>query len=246
MLKHAAKQEAKTRTVPPESVAHWMERIASLEDEVSAVMEEEKTDQALRTAEMEASKASNMIVHREEILARPARTWFQSEKERQAAKESAPRTSGEVADGQASAKAGKRDKKGADANDDAKRKPPKRDKYAGMSRMKRRRLQREEMFAADAEEEGGVRLPNQKAAAKGAKGAAKRAPLGATPSQKAAGAKRALEASGGSSGGAKKRKTSSSGPPAEASSGAGVVKKPIPKKMRSHSKSKFAKPRKRK
>jgi len=31
---------------------------------------------------MEVSKAENMIKHRETILSRPARTWFQSEKEK--------------------------------------------------------------------------------------------------------------------------------------------------------------------
>jgi hypothetical protein len=35
---------------------------------------------------MEANKASNVMAHREEILQRPARTWFQSESGKQAAR----------------------------------------------------------------------------------------------------------------------------------------------------------------
>lgn len=35
---------------------------------------------------MELKKGQNMVEHEEEIYGRPARTWFQSEKEKQAAK----------------------------------------------------------------------------------------------------------------------------------------------------------------
>ena len=35
---------------------------------------------------MELKKGENMVEHEEEIFARPARTWFQSEKEKLAAK----------------------------------------------------------------------------------------------------------------------------------------------------------------
>ncbi len=112
--------------------------------------------------------------------------WFQSATERAAAKELAPRTAtaappgaegggaAEVAEGKAKAK-GKRAAKDEGAEREHK---PKRDKYAGMPRKKRRALERAEMFAADADTEGGgVRLPNQKAAARGAKAAAKRSPV---------------------------------------------------------------------
>ena len=39
----------------------------------------------LRRAEMEAAKAENMVEHEAEIHARPARTWFQTRKEKEAA-----------------------------------------------------------------------------------------------------------------------------------------------------------------
>ena len=53
------------------------------------VLEDEKEEKAFRVAEMEANKASNIITYKEEIMARPARSWFQTEKERTATKESA-------------------------------------------------------------------------------------------------------------------------------------------------------------
>lgn len=40
----------------------------------------------MRQAEMEIKKGQNMVEHEAEIFARPARTWFQSEKEKSAAK----------------------------------------------------------------------------------------------------------------------------------------------------------------
>lgn len=46
------------------------------------IVQEEREDQALRKAEMEAQKATNMIDHEDEIQARPARTWFQTEQQK--------------------------------------------------------------------------------------------------------------------------------------------------------------------
>ena len=40
----------------------------------------------LRQAEMEIKKGENLIEHEEEIFSRPARTWFQNEKDKQNAK----------------------------------------------------------------------------------------------------------------------------------------------------------------
>ena len=39
-------------------------------------MQEEREEKALRKAEMEATKATNMLAHEAEILARPKREWF--------------------------------------------------------------------------------------------------------------------------------------------------------------------------
>lgn len=40
----------------------------------------------MRQGEMELRKGQNMIEHEAEIFSRPARTWFQSEKEKKTAK----------------------------------------------------------------------------------------------------------------------------------------------------------------
>jgi ATP-dependent RNA helicase DDX27 len=40
----------------------------------------------MRQADMEIKKGQNMVEHEAEIFARPARTWFQSEKEKLASK----------------------------------------------------------------------------------------------------------------------------------------------------------------
>jgi len=40
----------------------------------------------MRQAEIELKKGQNIIEHHDEIYSRPARTWFQSEKEKQGAK----------------------------------------------------------------------------------------------------------------------------------------------------------------
>ena len=45
----------------------------------------EREEMELRKAEMEAQKAENMVEHEAEIAARPARTWFQTSKEKAAA-----------------------------------------------------------------------------------------------------------------------------------------------------------------
>ncbi|GAB2228411.1 hypothetical protein Droror1_Dr00010249 [Drosera rotundifolia] len=56
--------------------------IEEMEDQVSAILQEEKEEMALRKAEMEAVKAENMIEHRDEIFSRPKKTWFVTGKEK--------------------------------------------------------------------------------------------------------------------------------------------------------------------
>ena len=51
----------------------------------TTLMQEEREEMEMRKAEMEAQKAENMVEHEAEIHARPARTWFQTKKEKEAA-----------------------------------------------------------------------------------------------------------------------------------------------------------------
>jgi len=58
-----------------------------LEEEVEEVLEEEKQEKQIQQAEMQVTKGQNLITHEDEIHSRPKRTWFESEKEKKAAKD---------------------------------------------------------------------------------------------------------------------------------------------------------------
>ncbi|CAL9109276.1 unnamed protein product, partial [Musa textilis] len=87
LLKAIAKKagsQLKNRIVAERSVAEWSKLVEQMEDQISTVLQEEREERALRKAEMEATKAENMIMHKEEIFSRPKRTWFATEKEKKA------------------------------------------------------------------------------------------------------------------------------------------------------------------
>ncbi|KAI0271361.1 DEAD-domain-containing protein [Gloeopeniophorella convolvens] len=150
-IKRAADEDqVRHRTIPPEVVAKWAKKLESLKDEIAAVLREEKEEKQLRQAEMEVKKGQNMLEHEEEIYSRPARTWFQSGKEKQKAETLSKQlyengfTSANAAGKKAAAKSGATSEK------------PKRDKFSGLTRRaKRRKLAteeetKEERKAADA------------------------------------------------------------------------------------------------
>ncbi|KAG0303626.1 nucleolar DEAD-box protein required for synthesis of 60S ribosomal subunit [Dissophora globulifera] len=123
-IKNADKKTVKHRVIPQDVITRYRERVEGLTESVKEIMHEEKEDKELRQAEMEMRKSQNLLRHEDEIYSRPAKTWFQSADEKKNA-----------------ADAGK-----AALNDPKKRKTvdadaPKRDRFAGMSRAKRRRLQ---------------------------------------------------------------------------------------------------------
>lgn len=96
------------RAPPQHAVKSWAFRIDALEDDVSRIRAEEAEERVLRKAEMEATKAANMIEHEADIKARPPRTWFQTEAKKRALAEASrqealgPLPEGvEQADGQA-------------------------------------------------------------------------------------------------------------------------------------------------
>ncbi|CAN7110230.1 unnamed protein product [Brassica rapa subsp. narinosa] len=101
LLKVIAKKvgsKLKSRIISEQSIVKWSQIIDEMEDQYSAVIREEREERALRKAEMEFAKAENMIEHRDEIYARPKRTWFMTEKEKKlvakAEKDSARNPSG--------------------------------------------------------------------------------------------------------------------------------------------------------
>ena len=87
-VKSARTQGARvaSRKVDTADVDKWDARIAALADEVEAVLREEKAEKAMGRAEMEVRKGENLVAHEREILARPKRTWFESEADKRKAK----------------------------------------------------------------------------------------------------------------------------------------------------------------
>eukprot|EP01130_Rhizamoeba_saxonica_P007509 TRINITY_DN3037_c0_g1_i1.p1 TRINITY_DN3037_c0_g1~~TRINITY_DN3037_c0_g1_i1.p1 ORF type:complete len:672 (-),score=158.25 TRINITY_DN3037_c0_g1_i1:1603-3618(-) len=86
LLKKIIKNSAsgcKHRVVPKKNVKEWKDRIGELEIDIEAILVEEYEERLMRRTMMEAEKTTNLIKHEKDIHARPARTWFQSEQEKQ-------------------------------------------------------------------------------------------------------------------------------------------------------------------
>jgi ATP-dependent RNA helicase DDX27 len=83
-VKTARAQGAKiaSRSVLPAAVDAWHQRLLDLEDEVEAVLADEKEEKALTVAEREVRKGENLVLHEAEIMSRPRRTWFETEKDK--------------------------------------------------------------------------------------------------------------------------------------------------------------------
>lgn len=77
----------RSRTIPQGVVAHFAEKIKSLESHVEEVYQAEAIAKMDRIAEMEAIKAQNLIEHADEIKSRPQREWFASNQQKSVTKE---------------------------------------------------------------------------------------------------------------------------------------------------------------
>ncbi|KAE8343926.1 hypothetical protein BDV24DRAFT_149206 [Aspergillus arachidicola] len=71
-----------SRVVDPAVADKWADKAKDLEEEINAVLEEEKIEKQLAQAEMQVTRSENMIKHEAEIMSRPKRTWFASEREK--------------------------------------------------------------------------------------------------------------------------------------------------------------------
>ncbi|TKA81038.1 hypothetical protein B0A55_02496 [Friedmanniomyces simplex] len=78
--------QIRQRTVDPQDADAWQKRCDELEDEIEDVLREEKEEKVLQQTERTIVKAENIEKFGDEIAARPKKTWFQSEKEKVAAK----------------------------------------------------------------------------------------------------------------------------------------------------------------
>ena len=79
LVKAVAKRGSKlvARALPQKAVDEFQAKIEGMADQIKEVEYEEKAEKHLRRAEMEATKAENLVEHSKEIHARPAKTWFQ-------------------------------------------------------------------------------------------------------------------------------------------------------------------------
>ncbi|RVX03378.1 DEAD-box ATP-dependent RNA helicase 28 [Vitis vinifera] len=86
-----AGSKLRSRIVAEQSIIKWSHMIEQMEDQVAAILQEEREERILRKAEMEATKAENMIAHKDDIYSRPKRTWFATEKEKKSVAKAAKR-----------------------------------------------------------------------------------------------------------------------------------------------------------
>lgn len=77
----------RSRSTPAAVVAHFVAKIQSLEPHLKEVMQAEAVARLDRLADMEATKAQNLIEHSSEIKSRPQREWFASSKQKKMTKE---------------------------------------------------------------------------------------------------------------------------------------------------------------
>ncbi|KAH8998900.1 DEAD-domain-containing protein [Lactarius hatsudake] len=136
----AGEDQVRHRTVPWEIVARWSKKLESLKGEIAGVLTEEKEEKQLRQAEMEVTKGQNILEHEAEIYSKPARTWFQTGKDKQAVEDldlskrlyDSNFQKDNSMDGEAPGTKARAEK-------------PKRDKFSGLTRRaKRRKLASEE------------------------------------------------------------------------------------------------------
>ncbi|RKP24092.1 P-loop containing nucleoside triphosphate hydrolase protein [Syncephalis pseudoplumigaleata] len=86
-IKNAPASTIKHRIIPPEVIEQYKRRIDGLKGQVEEILQEEKEDRLLKQAEMDMTRAQNLLEHEAEIYSRPARTWFQTEMEKKKTKE---------------------------------------------------------------------------------------------------------------------------------------------------------------
>ncbi|KPV78136.1 uncharacterized protein RHOBADRAFT_23094 [Rhodotorula graminis WP1] len=133
-MKHAPPESVKQRSLPAEAVAVAHKTLRELEPEVKAVYQEEREEKEFRRGNMELTKASNLLEHEAEIKSRPARTWFQSQTQKDAAK----KLGKDEHNSKFSEKERKKRPHAAD-EEEVLSKPPKRTPFSGLSRRDKRR-----------------------------------------------------------------------------------------------------------
>lgn len=78
-----------SRIVDPNEADEWATKVEDMKSEIEEIHKEEKEEKQLSHVEMQVTRGENLIKHEGEIMARPKRTWFESEKEKSQAKDRA-------------------------------------------------------------------------------------------------------------------------------------------------------------
>lgn len=88
-VKAGKQQGAKisSRVIDSAKADHWQAQVDELEDEVEMIVAEEKEEKQMQQVEMQVQKGENLIKHEDEIKGRPKRTWFESQRDKEVAKE---------------------------------------------------------------------------------------------------------------------------------------------------------------
>ncbi|KAJ9652606.1 nucleolar DEAD-box protein required for synthesis of 60S ribosomal subunit [Neophaeococcomyces mojaviensis] len=90
-VKSARSQGAKvtSRVLEQDDVNAMNSKLTDLATDIEDILKEEKAEKHLAQMESEVTRGQNMVRHHDEIMARPKRTWFESEREKQANKDRA-------------------------------------------------------------------------------------------------------------------------------------------------------------
>lgn len=115
-VKSAKDQGAKivSRVIDAAIVDKLQNEIDEMGDEIGAIMKEEREEKQLAQAEMQLKKGENLIQHEAEIKARPKRTWFATEHEKQKSKQAGRDEMREALKKKGSGKLSNKDKKRLD------------------------------------------------------------------------------------------------------------------------------------
>lgn len=76
-----------SRVIEPSEADKFQAQVDELEDEIEMIQAEEKEEKQMQQVEMQVAKGENLIRHEDEIKGRPKRTWFETERDKQVAKE---------------------------------------------------------------------------------------------------------------------------------------------------------------
>ncbi|KAF2430879.1 DEAD-domain-containing protein [Tothia fuscella] len=120
-VKSARAQGAKvvSRVLPIDEIDTWDAKIRDMDDEIHAVLKDEKEEKLLTVAERDLKRGENLVVHEDEIKGRPRRTWFESEKEKKGAKEAGKRElNGDILAKEKKGKLSNKDRKKLDIRDE--------------------------------------------------------------------------------------------------------------------------------